>query len=74
MFSVRSSTEATVDYLEIAATRQVYRQGDDVELFLDSSGIVHLELILQGATVNKYLYKDNFHRLRDSICRRRPEL
>jgi hypothetical protein len=29
-----------------------------LELFFDSSGIVHMEFIPEGVTVNKYLYKE----------------
>lgn len=45
-----------------------------LELFFDSLGIVHMEFIPQGATVNKTRYKEILRRLRDSIRRKRPEL
>jgi histone-lysine N-methyltransferase SETMAR len=42
-----------------------------LELFFDSSGIVHVEFIPEGVTVNKHCYKEILRRLRNSI---RPEL
>ncbi|KAJ4441242.1 hypothetical protein ANN_11093 [Periplaneta americana] len=45
-----------------------------LELFFDSNGIVHMEFIPQGATVNKTRYKEILGHLRDSIYRKRPEL
>jgi hypothetical protein len=64
VFSVRSATEATIDHLEIAIiakkeeTAQYRSKGKVMlELFLDSSGIVHMEFIPEGATVNKHCYK-----------------
>jgi histone-lysine N-methyltransferase SETMAR len=44
------------------------------ELFLDSSGILHVEFIPEGATVNKHRYKETLRHLRKSIRRKRPEL
>ena len=45
-----------------------------VELLSDSNGIVHMEFIPEGATVNKTRYKEIIGRLCDSIRRNRPEL
>jgi histone-lysine N-methyltransferase SETMAR len=44
------------------------------ELFFNSSGIVHLEFIPEGGTVNKHRYKEILHRLHNSIHRKCPEL
>jgi hypothetical protein len=45
-----------------------------LELFFDSSGIIHMEFIPGGATVNKHRYKEILRLLCSSICRKRPEL
>ncbi|KAJ4437672.1 hypothetical protein ANN_17817 [Periplaneta americana] len=45
-----------------------------LELFFDSNGIIHMEFIPEGATLNKTRYKEILGRLRDSIRRKRPEL
>jgi len=45
-----------------------------LELFFDSQGIVHMEFIPQGTTVNKTRYKEILPRLHKSIRRKRPEL
>ncbi|KAJ4451915.1 hypothetical protein ANN_03393 [Periplaneta americana] len=45
-----------------------------LELFFDSNGIVHMEFIPEGATVNKTRYKEILGRLRGSIRHKRPEL
>jgi histone-lysine N-methyltransferase SETMAR len=45
-----------------------------VELFFDSFGIVHMEFILKGATVNKHRYKEIFRRVRNSVHNKHPEL
>jgi hypothetical protein len=45
-----------------------------LELFFDSSGIVHMEFIPEGAIVNKHHYKEIFRRPRNSIRCKRPEL
>jgi hypothetical protein len=45
-----------------------------LELFFDSSGIVHMEFIPEGATVNKHRYQEILRRLRNSVHRKRPEL
>jgi hypothetical protein len=45
-----------------------------LELFFDSTGIVHTEFIPEGATVNKHRYKEIFHCLRNSIHHKHPEL
>jgi histone-lysine N-methyltransferase SETMAR len=37
-------------------------------------GIVHFEFILQGQTVNQAYYMDILKRLREIVCRERPEL
>jgi hypothetical protein len=44
------------------------------ELFFDSSGIVCMEFIPEGAIVNKHCYKKILHRLLNTICHMRPEL
>ena len=44
-----------------------------LELFFDSNGIVHMDFIPDGATVNK-THKEIFGLLHDSICHKRPEL
>lgn len=82
VFPLRSATEATIRHLENAiistteksATRQVKRQGDALTVFFYSNGIVHIEFIPQGATVDKILYKEILGRLSNSIRRKRPEL
>ena len=38
-----------------------------LQLLFDSSGIVHLELVPQGATVNEHLYKYILRRLREAV-------
>ena len=61
VFPVRSATEATIHHLENAsiattektATSQVKRQGDAGTVFFYTIGIVHMEFIPEGATVNK---------------------
>ena len=58
---------------KITATRQVRRQGDAWSVFY-SIGIVHMEFIPEGATVNKTRYKEILGRLSDSIHHKRPEL
>jgi histone-lysine N-methyltransferase SETMAR len=45
-----------------------------LELFFDSSGIVHTEFILEGGTVNKHCYKQILCRLCNSVCLKCPEL
>jgi hypothetical protein len=45
-----------------------------LEVFFDSSGTVHMEFIPEGATVNKYHYKEFLHRLCNSVHLKRPEL
>jgi hypothetical protein len=42
-----------------------------LELFFNSSGIVHMEFIPEGATVNKHNYKEILHHLYNSL---HPEL
>jgi hypothetical protein len=78
VFSVRSETEATIGHLEISiiATKggQARSKGKALlELFFDSSEIVHMEFI-PGATVNKHRYKEILRCLRNSICCKHPEL
>jgi hypothetical protein len=80
-FSLRSATEATIGHLVIAiiakkketVTGQFKRQVI-LELFFDSSGIVHVEFIPEGATVNKHRYKEILRRLRNSVRRKCTEL
>ena len=50
-------------------TRQVM-----LELFFDSNGIVHMEFIPDGATVNKTRYKEILGCLHNSIHLKHPEL
>jgi hypothetical protein len=45
-----------------------------LEMFFDSSGIVHMEFIPEGLTVNKHRYKEILCALRNSISCKRPEL
>jgi hypothetical protein len=45
-----------------------------LELFFNSSGIVHMEFIPEGATVDKHRYNDILSRLHNSIRRKRSEL
>jgi hypothetical protein len=45
-----------------------------LELFFDSSGIVHMEFIPEGMTVNKHRYKEVLRRLRNSVRHKLPEL
>jgi hypothetical protein len=44
------------------------------ELLSGSSGIVHMEFVPEGATVNKHHYKEIPCCLRNSVCRKHPEL
>jgi hypothetical protein len=80
-FSIRSATEATIGHLEIAIIAKKEEIATDrskdnllLELLFDSSGIVHMEFIPEGAPVNKHRYKEIHRRLRNSIRRKRPEL
>jgi histone-lysine N-methyltransferase SETMAR len=45
-----------------------------LELFFDLSGIVHMKVIPEGATVNKHRYKEILRCLCNSIHRKRSEL
>jgi hypothetical protein len=45
-----------------------------LELFFNSSGIVHMEFIPEGVTVNKRRYKEILRCLQNSIRHKRPEL
>jgi hypothetical protein len=45
-----------------------------LELFFDSSGIVHMDFIPEGATVSKHRYKKILRRLLTSIRRKRLDL
>jgi hypothetical protein len=45
-----------------------------LELFVDSSGIVHVQFIPEGATINKHRYKQILCRLRSSVCCKSSEL
>jgi histone-lysine N-methyltransferase SETMAR len=45
-----------------------------LELFFDSSGIVHMEVIPEGATVNNHRYKKILHRLCSSVHCKLPDL
>ena len=85
MFPVRSSTEATNRHLE---NRQYRHEGGEGKrdrtgqkarrclklLFYYSNGIVHMEFIPEGATLNKHRHKEILGFLRDSIRRKRPQL
>jgi hypothetical protein len=44
-----------------------------LEVFYNSSGLVHMELIPEGVTVNEHHYKDILHCLHSSVCRKDPE-
>jgi len=43
-------------------------------VFFDWKGIVHHEFVPRGQMVNKRLYQEVLARLRDAVCRKRPEL
>ena len=43
-------------------------------VFFDWKGIVHHEFVPNGQMVNKKLYQKVLVRLRDAVCRKRPEL
>lgn len=45
-----------------------------LEVFFDIQGIVHLEFIPEGRTVNKELYVEILRRLRESIRKKRPKM
>jgi histone-lysine N-methyltransferase SETMAR len=45
-----------------------------LELFFDSSGIFHMELIPEGATLNNHRYKETLRRLCNSIRHKHPGL
>jgi hypothetical protein len=45
-----------------------------LELFFDSSGIVHMEFIPKEVTVNKHRYQEILHHLCNPICHKHPEL
>jgi hypothetical protein len=45
-----------------------------LKLFFDSSGIVHMDFIPDGATVNKHHYNEILRHLHNSIRRKGPEL
>jgi hypothetical protein len=42
--------------------------------FFDIKDIVHFEFISQGQTVNQAYYVEILKRLREAVCRKRPEL
>jgi hypothetical protein len=42
--------------------------------FFDIKGIVHFQFIPQGQTVNQAYYVEILKRLREAVCRKRPEL
>jgi hypothetical protein len=42
--------------------------------FFDVKGIVHFEFILQGQTVNQVYYVQILKQLRETVCRKGPEL
>ena len=44
-----------------------------LELFFYSNAIFHMEIILEGASINKIRYKEILGLLRDSIRLNRPE-
>jgi hypothetical protein len=78
VFSVRSTTEASIDHLEITITKTLRHNRSKgkvmFEPFFNSSGTVHMELIPEGATVKKQHYKEILLCLRNSIRHRHPEL
>jgi len=43
-------------------------------VFFDWKGIVHHEFVPHGQMVNKQLYQEVLARLRDAVCRKRPDL
>lgn len=45
-----------------------------VDLFFDYRGVVHSEFLPEGQTVNKQYYLGVTRRLRENVCRKRPDL
>jgi hypothetical protein len=43
-------------------------------VFFEWNGTVHHEFVSRGQMVNKQLYQEVLARLRDAVCRNRPEL
>jgi len=43
-------------------------------VFFDWKGIVHHEFVPHSQMVNKQFYQEVLARLRDAVCRKRPEL
>ena len=73
VFPVWSETEsASIATTEKAEISQVKRQSDAWTVFLFKWNCSHG--IHPGGTVNKTCYKEILGRLRDSICRKRPEI
>jgi hypothetical protein len=44
-----------------------------LEVFFDAQGLIHQEFILEGCTVNKEMYIEILHRLRDAAVRKSLE-
>jgi len=42
--------------------------------FFDASGIVYMEFVPPGQTVNQQFYLKVLKRLRNSVCRKQPEM
>lgn len=43
-------------------------------IFFDIRGIIHFEFLPEGRTMDKHYYLDVMKRLRDEICKKRPDL
>jgi hypothetical protein len=72
VFSIQSATEAKNGHLKITiiASKEKTATGRSegkviLSLYFDSSGMVHVEFIPHGGTVNKNKYKENLICLRD---------
>jgi hypothetical protein len=79
MLSVQSTTEVKIIHLKIAIIAKKVEPWQSrskgkvmLELLFDSSGIVNVEFILEGGTVN--CYKEIFHHLHNSVHHMHPEL
>jgi hypothetical protein len=78
VFSVQSATEATMATWKSPRKKKPQQDRSKgkvmLELFFSSSGIVHMEFIPEGATVNKHRYKEILRCLHNSVRLKHPEL
>jgi len=44
-----------------------------IVFFFDFNGLVHYEFVPKGQTINQVFYKQVLERLREKVCRKRPE-